>query len=211
MGSALEAAIAQASLVDPLEAAARSGFEIIGTAEEGTVVACFLGREVRFAYPGFAQEPAEDALPPHVLAILLYHFASTDGAEPAGRWIAFTDLPDGTFYVSAWRGYTGQALVRRFGDDVEAVRAAARALGGRDIDIPGDVAVEFQVMPKVPVAFVYWGGDEEFEPRADFLFDANAASHLPTDCYAVMCSWITGLLAKAGGSPEATAEKREST
>jgi hypothetical protein len=195
-GSALEAARQAAAAVDPQRAAERCGFTFEEHDGEGVLRAGFLGAEVGLSVPGFEQVSG-DPLPPHVLAILVYHIATSDGTEPEGRWIAFTELPDGTFYVSAWRGYTGEALVRRFGNDVETVARAAATLGVADDSLPGDVVSVMEVFPRVPIAFVYWVGDDEFEPRADFLFDATASRHLATDCLAVCCSWIVGLIGRA--------------
>lgn len=199
MTTALEAAVQAALQVDLAEAASRCGFGYEHAGEEALVRASFLGAAVDLAVPSFEQVGGEP-LPPHVRAIVVYHLATSSGAEPCGRWIAFTELPDGVFYVDAYRGYTGANLVRRFGNDLEGVAAAVASLGGAPVDLPGDVAAVLPVMPRVPVAFVYWAGDDEFEPRADFLFDATAPQHLVTDCLAVCCSWITHRLVAAAGA-----------
>lgn len=192
----LESAREAASGIDPAAAARRCGFGYEGSRREGTFSATFLGRAVELSFPSFSAvfAHASDAVPDDVRALLAYYLATSDGAEPAGKWISFADLPDGRFYCSTWRGYTGRVLVARFGNDLGAVRAAAEALGGRPVRITADIAYAFDVLPKVPVALLYWSGDEEFEPRADFLFDETAGRHLTTDACAVVCKWLTDAL-----------------
>lgn len=193
VGDALAAAIAAARDIDVAGAAARCGFAYEGSAKEGTIAASFLGQPVPLTFPGF--EPVgEPVLPPHVRAMVVYHLATSDGSTPTGSWIAFSQLPDAVFYVDAWRGYTGAALARRFGDDVGSVAEGARRIGGEPTGIPGDVAVVLPVMPLLPIAFQYWAGDDEFEARAEFLFDETAGRQLPTDCNAVLCAWLAHLL-----------------
>jgi len=193
MTTALESARESASGIDPHAGARNCGLVYEGSRREGTFAACFLNRPLRLEFPSFDGRFAdtEEEVPEDIRALLAYHLATSDGAEPAGRWISFADLPDGRFYCSTWRGYTGRVLADTYDDDIDGVRTAGERIGGVPISIPGDVAVCLSVFPKVPVAFVYWAGDEEFEARADFLFDANAGSHCSTDCYAVLCAVLT--------------------
>lgn len=204
MTTPLEAARAQARHVDPQEAAARCGFAYAGTPEAGTFRATLLGQRIELEFPSFegrftatGRQTAE-----HAAALLAYYVATSDGTPPTGSWIAFSDLPDGRFYCSTWRGYTGRVLARHFGNDVAGVLRAGESLGGTDVDLPGDARIGFRVLPHVPVALAYWSGDDEFEARADFLFDATAGHHLPTDAYAVLCKWLTDTLVDAGPPSE---------
>ena len=45
----------------------------------------------------------------------------------------------------------------------------------------GDLGLEFQALPRVPVACVLWVEDEEFPARVSFLFDPSIESHLQLD------------------------------
>jgi hypothetical protein len=59
-----------------------------------------------------------------------------------------------------------------------------------------DRAWRIPALPRVPVALLWWDGDDEFDPRADLLFDATASHHLTTDGCAVLGSWITGTISR---------------
>ena len=190
---AFEQAAEAAARVDPESGAERCGFECRTTGSGVVLATRLLDRDVEIAYPSFEARHADDGSPvlPHVAALLAYHFARADGTGLAGRWISFAELPEGRFYVAAFHGYTGGALVRHFGDDTEGVRTAADRRGGTPLDLSADVAVEFRVLPRIAYALVYRAGDDEFDARADLLLDASAPHQLDTDCFAVMGSWLT--------------------
>lgn len=151
----------------------------------------FLDATLRLEYPSLVFTQGSPAVPDHVLALVLLYFARSSGAMPTGRPISFAELPDGGFYVTAFRGYTAALLARRFGADPERLESAVRSIGGSQLEAHSDRAWRVQILPKVPVILQWWDGDDEFEPRAELLFDETAPSHLTTDGCAVAGSWLT--------------------
>jgi len=123
-------------------------------------------------------------------ALLLYHFCTTNGAPLTGRWISFRELPGGGFYHQAFQGYTGNEIVKHFGNDLPALEQAALDLGGHREEV-GDATFVFQALPRIPLMVVYWLGDEDFPSSARILFDSSAGRHLPTDVFAILGSAIT--------------------
>jgi hypothetical protein len=71
-------------------------------------------------------------------------------------------------------------LETRFGRDKAGFRAAAERLMGQPVDL-ADAAYRFQALPKVPLFYLLWEGDEEFAPRFNILFDRGIEEHLPPD------------------------------
>ena len=145
---------------------------------------------------GGIQGPAGQACSPDKQVMLLHYLTCADGTTPAGRWIAFHELPSGMFYAQAFQGYSGNRLALSFVNNVEAFDRAARSLGGQRIDI-GDSAFAFWPLPRVALAAQYWFGDEEFAPRANILFDASASHYLTTDGLAVLGSQLVSRLIKS--------------
>ena len=130
-------------------------------------------------------------------ALLLYHLTCSDGAPVTGRWISFRELPDGSFYHQAFQSYTGHELAKAFGDDVPGLKRAAVTLEGRP-EAMGELSFSFQALPRVPIAFIYWLGDEDVPASARILFDASAGHHLPTDACALLGSTLTRRLIAQG-------------
>jgi Domain of unknown function (DUF3786) len=130
-------------------------------------------------------------------ALLLYYFTTCDGTPVSGRWISFSELPDGRFYNQAFQGYIGRPLVEAFHNDLATFCDSASGLGGMRVHSLGDIAYAFQALPLVALLVVAWEGDEDFSPTYQILFDANASHHLPTDVSAILGSSLTRRLVKA--------------
>jgi hypothetical protein len=167
----------------PLAAAAGA----VWLAERGELRLCCLGEELCLPWETLVAHPVAAAVPckADLQGLLLYYLSRADGTLPAGRWIAFRELPDGWFYHQAFQGYTGHYLTQAVGNDLERLDRAARQLGGQPLDI-GDVGYTFDGLPRVPLALVYWQGDEEFPPQAQVLFDAATGHYLPIDGFAML-------------------------
>lgn len=189
-GLARRVATLQAELADrdPAALAANTGAEY----GNGRFHLNVWGTAVALTFPDFSAVFLDEGKPvdPLTDAILAYYFHTADGTPPAGEWIAFTDLPDGRFYTSAFQGYTGRELGRVFGNDLAAFAATAVACGGRAYEF-ADRAFLFSALPLVPVLMAGWAGDEDFSPSYRILFDAHTGYHLPTDACAILGSVLT--------------------
>ncbi|MDH4140767.1 MAG: DUF3786 domain-containing protein, partial [Coriobacteriia bacterium] len=154
----------------------------------------FLGSAVSVSYPALEVSVGKHPAPPHVAALLVYHLALSDGSIPSGTWVSFANLPDASFYVTAFRGYTGALISRHFGPRAANLGEAVERVGGEPLPKLADRAWRIPALPRVPVALLWWNADEEFDARAELLFDSTAAHHLTTDGCAVLGSWLTSLL-----------------
>ena len=152
----------------------------------------FLNRTYQVGYPGFEFSDAvqTDAEVPFQEQVLILHYLSAlKATEPAGRWIAYREIPGASFYFSAFVKRAIDPLKKVFGKNVSAFVEAASMLKGKSIDI-GDAGFEFRIFPKVPLQMIIYGGDEEFEPEANILFDATAGDFLsPEDA-----AWLAGMV-----------------
>ncbi len=184
---------------DPAVLAANTGS--IYTAKEagqGEFRLPFWDQEVIVSWPEFVAYDAQSgvALPTFNMAMLAYYFHLSDGTLPAGTWIAFSELTDGKFYTAAFQGYTGNELIKVFGNDLAAFTAAAELSGGRR-EIFGDAAYAFKAFPQVKLLAVGWQGDEDFAPSYRILFDGHSSHHMVTEAYAILGSTLTRRLIKA--------------
>ena len=89
------------------------------------------------------------------------YLAIADGTPSFDHWISFHELSDGQFYEQAFRGYSGEELVRGLQGDVEAFQRASLKLNGESIGL-GDAAFAFRILPRLRLAAVMYAGDEDF-------------------------------------------------
>jgi hypothetical protein len=137
--------------------------------------------------------------PAHVaVSILLLHYLlRADGTPPAGAWSTFRELPDGLFYAASFAERAEAPLAQAFGAvsgggyELARLHAAAAAAAGLPLDL-ADAAFSFQALPRLALAVLVWGGDEEFPAQASVVFDANAGHCLPAEDLA----GLGGLLAR---------------
>jgi hypothetical protein len=129
------------------------------------------------------------------LSVLLLHYLLSDlkGIPPLkGEWVSFKDVPEGAFYYSAYRKRAIEPIIRKYGNNPDAVLDAIGRLNAKRINI-GDIGLEFNVFDKVPVVVSLYRKDEEFDADANILFDANIAEIFPTEDIAV----LGGIIASA--------------
>lgn len=144
-----------------------------------------------FSFPALhGYDNHDDPLPDFHQALLLYYLVTADGAPLTGRWVSFADLPDGRTYNAAFQGYTGDAIVKRFGFDLEGFKSACSKAGGEPVEV-GSASFVFQALPRVPLMLTYWLGDEDFHSSCRVLFDESASHYLPIDACAILGSMLT--------------------
>ena len=134
--------------------------EILNLSPEGAI---FLGR-LRYFF---------------VLSALWYMVKATD-AGASGRLLKPSGMPGGDIFFRGSHVLPLDGIAKKYAHDGEGFRGRGAVYGGRMVSY-GDVAVEFLPFPKIPVTVVLWLADEEWDARADILFDASALQHLPID------------------------------
>ena len=123
--------------------------------------------------------------------LLLYYLITADDTPSTGNWVSFAELPDGRTYNTAFQGYSGDEIARKFGLNLEDFEKACNLVGGREVMV-GNASFIFQALPRVPLMVTYWIGDEDFPSSCKILFDGSACHYLPIDA----CAVLDGMLAR---------------
>ena len=113
------------------------------------------------------------------LVLVILHYLMDSRLVPlAGRWIGEKDLPGGDLFFTGPHQLPTRELIGAFGRDTSLFRAAMEKLGGVEMKF-GDASYRLWALPRVPVMFILWEGDEEFEPAIHIRFDASVTEHFP--------------------------------
>lgn len=158
---------------------------------EGRLVVPFYGREYRLPV-----RPGEE-VPVPVEILLLHYSTRASGVMPIGEKVSFKELPNGFIYNEPFVNRVIRPLVAAFGDQPELLHRSGTAIGGKPVPL-GDAAVEVPALPRVPLTFIIWAGDEEFTPNGGVLFDATAPEYLGTeDCVILAQIGVSVLCARS--------------
>ncbi len=187
------------------ELAGRNPAEIAGNsgAEYDETTAAFrlryLNEDYRVSYPegkiSFAERDGEVAVT--IKIVLLHYLLKAGGLPLAGTLISFKEIPEGgMIYLEPFNNRALRGLVANFGKKPQLLVWAAEQIGGRREKIGSAAAVTLELLPKVPVTYVVWEGDEDIAPSGTVLFDASIRYYVPTEDIVVIAAAGTSLLNK---------------
>jgi hypothetical protein len=99
---------------------------------------------------------------------------------PLGKEIVgVKDLKEAHFFQGPHALQVGP-LIKRYGGDLAGFKVSAQFLEGRSVDL-ADAAYQLFPFPRVPLYYLFWQGDDEFEPRISVLFDRSIEEVFPAD------------------------------
>ena len=121
-------------------------------------------------------EKIENSLLELVILVYLLHVTPSTLAD---EMISVKDLKDAHFFQGPHTLKTAPVL-ERYGDDLAGFKLAAEKLDGEPMDL-ADAAYRLTPLPKIPLYYLLWEGDEEFKPNLSILFDRSIERHLSAD------------------------------
>ncbi|MFC1871419.1 DUF3786 domain-containing protein [Chloroflexota bacterium] len=167
--------------------------------ESGKVITVeYLNRQYRVTLPDVDVSAGDGAevVPLREKILVLHYLTQAKGTPASGKTIAYKELPEGISYFRTFCKRAIKPLTDHFGTGIQRLPDIARTLGGYKADY-GDTAVTINAFPRVPLTFVLWGGDEEFPPEGNILFDSNIADYLSIEDINVLCETIAWKLVKS--------------
>lgn len=139
-----------------------------------------LPKEKKLLRVEWNDQPVEEDLYPFFYLMVLVYLTEAKEIKPTHTWISEKDLKGGSTFFRGPHSLQVEELEDLYGKDPDAFLKAGKKLGGNEI-LYGDKGFALEVLPKVPLAYILWKGDEEFPPKIGVLFDSTIESHLPLD------------------------------
>jgi hypothetical protein len=131
--------------------------------------------------------------------ILALHYLGSEGpVPPEGEPIAYSQVPGGAFYDSAFQGRVRNHFLSFFAANPDLLVPAAGKLGGEKHEGTGDVSVRVPAFPRVSLYFSLWKADEEFPADMKLLLSSSIASYLSVEDIAVLGGLAAGKLIRYG-------------
>ncbi len=111
--------------------------------------------------------------------------------------VTFGGFPSAHTYASVYAQRVNGRLCATVGKDLDTLRTAAEALRARDVP-GGDLAIEVNVLPRIPLRLIWYAGDEELPPACTLLLPPNIESFLCTEDIVVLSE---AFVSRLGGQP----------
>lgn len=110
----------------------------------------------------------------------IQYLLNAKALEIQNQWISEKDIPGGPTFFRGPHAIPTDLITGCFKNDIKAFNHRCEKLSGRRIDM-ADAAFVFSITPRIPVAVLYWIGDDEFPAEAKILYDKTIVEHLASD------------------------------
>jgi hypothetical protein len=103
-------------------------------------------------------------------------------------WVSFRDLKDAGPLTTYFSHDVERAIAEQFSGRLDDLKEASKALGGYppDSELPYELAIQFDSLPRIPLLMLYNDADDEFPPTCSVLFETRAQRYLDPECLAMV-------------------------
>lgn len=182
---------------DPREMAEKAGGEYESVNCSNSLISLrLLAQEYTIVHPGGGIEfPGHHQVTIVAHILLLHHLLNASGSPVKGEMVAYKDIPGGDKYFPVFKKRVEMPVLNAYGENPEGFEKACIALGGERANM-GDIAFRFQALPRVPITYIYWKGDEEFPASLQVLFDSSVSSYLPLEDIVFLSEMLSWKIAR---------------
>lgn len=185
------------SCVDFNEVAPRIGAKLNGRA---ILVKC-MGRE--FLIDDVGEVSTNGFISPWIKILLLHYINIGGRAVLSNTWVSYDKLKSGMIKASSFTRDCEEPLKAIFDRDLQKTGRILARLGAetRD-DFPTKQAWHINLLPKIPVAILYWPPDNEFASKVKVLFDSTADKFLDAESIIFLVEGLVYNIEAALSGPE---------
>ena len=117
-------------------------------------------------------------------------------------WVNYRELKDSGPLAAYFSNNTLGVLTRIYEERKDVLESVASFIGGvqPQQNYPYDVAVEFRVLPRIPILLLFNDKDDEFDAQTAILFERRADRFLDAECLAMLAGYLPKWFKKAEGA-----------
>jgi hypothetical protein len=168
------------------ERATKAGAEYLKSEKGEAILLSLFSEPYHMVFPQMEfRGSASSVVSLAVRTLLLHYLLQADGSPLAERWVAYQDIPGGLLYAGVFGKRVTEPLAKAFGRSHRSFMEAGLQLGGKPVHV-GDASFILRALPRVPLQFVLWEGDDEFPPKVHLLFDASVDHYLSLEDIVVL-------------------------
>ncbi len=134
---------------------------------------------------------------------ILHYLLTAKEIEISNEWISEKDIPAGTTFFRGPHEIPTDLICSRFKNNINEFKAVCESMHGIPVNM-ADAAYSFEISPRIPVAVLYWIGDDEFPAESKVLYDRTISKHLASDIIFALGVGICERLGKPSVKEEIT-------
>ena len=125
---------------------------------------------------------------------ILHYLLHSKESLIINEWISEKEIPGGDLFFTFSHEIPASLISDRYSNDIDGFKRRCEQLQGIPLDM-ADASYRFNITPRIPVAVLFWDGDEEFPPEAKMLFDKSIADLLAPDIVLAMAYEVCSRIA----------------
>jgi len=110
----------------------------------------------------------------------VHYLLSARDIQPAGQLISEKDMPGGATFFRGPHAIPTSRITDKVNNALDRFHQLTTHYNGTPLTM-ADAAAMFSITPRIPVAVLYWIGDDEFPAEAKLLFDRTLPDHFALD------------------------------
>ena len=129
---------------------------------------------------------------------IIHYLLTSKEIEITNEWISEKDIPGGTTFFRGPHEIPTNLISFRFNNNINEFKERCEQLHGSPLNM-ADAAYRFKITPRIPVAVLYWRGDDDFPAESKILYDRTITEHLASDVIYALAAGICNRLGKPFG------------
>ena len=129
---------------------------------------------------------------------IIHYLLKSKEIEISNEWISEKDIPGGTTFFRGPHEIPTNLISLRFNNDINKLKERCEQLHGVPANM-ADAAYSFKITPRIPVAVLYWTGDDDFPAESKILYDRTITEHLASDIIFALAVGICERIGKSLG------------
>jgi len=187
----LEDYLAQIGGLDLLSRAGMLG----ATVREGSLILPLYGSPHRVSREGVFDEDGQKANFAVSVVLCRYILLCPAAAPAPGGWVTYREFKDAAPLTGYFTANTNKIIETTFSGKLSALEEACRRIGGGVVEEPSfELAVLFDLLPRIPVYLRFNDRDDEFPAQSSVLFRQSAEYYLDMECLAIGGTLLKGIL-----------------